>query len=156
MFSIFLTHQFFLCLLKGLSDEIHTVIKHSLSAIDISFPLILPTLMLTESGNIPSNRNAWRFDDLNAVPTEALIRIDQMLDELLIVGTNKNWVVQSKYCELVANIDFTEIRTIMGDEFGWFYEVSDSSKNLVDLPKDLFVKYFFCFFRTNLSIQYSS
>lgn len=70
-----------------------------------------------------SFRNAWKFDDLNAVSKDVL-RIDQILDELLIIGCNRNWVVQSKYCELVTNIDFTEIRMIMGDEFGCYYEVN--------------------------------
>lgn len=65
----------------------------------------------------------WKFDDLNAVSKD-ILRIDHLLDELLICGGNKNWVVQSKYCELVSNIDFTEIRMFMGNECGWYYEVN--------------------------------
>lgn len=120
--------------LQGLSDEIHTVIKHSLSALDSAFPFILSALM-NESTDIqptPSFRDAWKFDDLNAVPTNVL-RIDEMLDELLIVGNNRNWVVQSKYCELVANIDFTEIRKFMGDEFGYYYEVNDLKRTFSEV-----------------------
>lgn len=70
-----------------------------------------------------SSRTAWQFDDLNAVAKD-VVRIDQILDELLIIGGNRNWVVQSKYCEMVANIDFNEIRMIMGDELGCYYEVN--------------------------------
>lgn len=67
--------------------------------------------------------NVRDLNDLTAASKEA-IRIDQILDELLITGSNKNWVVQSTYCGLVTNIDFNEIRMIMGDDFGSYYEVS--------------------------------
>lgn len=70
-----------------------------------------------------SFRHAWKFDNLGAAPKD-ILRTDQILDELLIVGSNKNWVVQSKYCELVTNIDFAEVRMIMGDESGCYYEVN--------------------------------
>ncbi|KAG4067967.1 hypothetical protein HA402_010653 [Bradysia odoriphaga] len=110
-------------LMQGLSDEIHTVIKHSISAIDVVFPSVLRTI--TDRGtsmqHISSTRNGWKIDDLNAVPKDDL-RIDQILTELLIVGSNRNWVVQSKYCELVTNIDFAEMKTVLGDELGRYYE----------------------------------
>lgn len=113
-----------ICLFQGLSDDIHTVIKHSLSAIDLLFSLILPALKNAPMKFDNSNfQNVWKLDDLNAASQDVL-RIDQILDELLITGSNKNWVVQSKYCDLVTNIDFDEIRMIMGDDFGWYYEVN--------------------------------
>ncbi|KAJ6637731.1 Huntingtin [Pseudolycoriella hygida] len=109
-------------LMKGLSDEIHTVVKHSLHAIDILLPLALPALIDKDINHQHSSLlNAWKIDDLNNV-SEDVVRIDQILDELFIIGSNKNWVVQNKYCELISNIDFNEIKTIMGDELAWYYE----------------------------------
>lgn len=91
---------------------------------DLLFSLILPVLRHKQDEcQDPSFRKTWKFNDLNAAPREAL-RIQQILDELLIVGSNRNWVVQSKYCDLVTNIDFDEIRVIMGDDCGWYYEVN--------------------------------
>lgn len=93
---------------------------------EIVLPSILQTNVCqgTSVQYTSSSRNGWKIDDLNIPPNKTL-RIDQILNELLIVGSNRNWVVQTKYCELVLNIDFAEVKTVMGDELGRYYEVRD-------------------------------
>ncbi|CAO1418775.1 unnamed protein product [Diamesa serratosioi] len=75
-------------LIKGLEDDIHTVVKQSLVALE----MCLNHLLLVTN------------------------RVQLLMDKLLMVFHNKYWLVQNKYCDVITKIDFNVLREVMNYE----------------------------------------
>lgn len=84
-------------LMRGLKDEIHTVVKQTLQAVEGLANLLMATL----------TRPA----------------IAEYLDCLLLVFCNKYWLVQCKYCDVVAKLDLKLLKTKIGTECAETYQV---------------------------------
>lgn len=85
-------------LLKGLNDEIHTVVKQTLTAVEDSINLLMSVMGSTD--------------------------VVQLIDTLLLVFCNKYWLVQCKYCDVIVKIDLNLLRDSVGADVAEVYEVS--------------------------------
>lgn len=84
-------------LLKGLGDEIHTVVKQTLMAVEESINLLISVMNQAD--------------------------IQKLVDQLLLVFCNKYWLVQCKYCDVISKIDLKLLREIIGSEKTEVYQV---------------------------------
>lgn len=51
------------------------------------------------------------------------VTIENIIDELMLVFSNKYWVVQCKYCDLISKLDFERLQLIYGVDRAQIYEV---------------------------------
>lgn len=85
-------------IISGLTDEIHTVVKQSLMAIEDLINQLFSVMTSNE--------------------------VTQLIDSLLLVYFNKYWLVQCKYCDVISKIDLKEVRRSIGSDTADAYEVS--------------------------------
>lgn len=81
---------------KGLRDESHTVVKQTLNAIQSPINLLISIMDETE--------------------------IRQLLDRLLLVFSNKYWLVQCTYCDVIKEIDLMLLKEVLGNDGAEIYE----------------------------------
>lgn len=118
--------------LQGLSDEIHTVVKQSL----ISLEKILSTLLDHRSswfyeGNICLQPIVTCTEDLPIafdIPNTISL-LEEILDKLSLVFENKYWVIQNKYCQFVASINYDALDDVFGRDKGQVYKVIKNCLN---------------------------
>lgn len=82
---------------KGFRDESHTAVKQTLTAVEGSIKLLMFFMEQNE--------------------------IIKFLDEILLVFSNKYWLVQCKYCDVIKEIDLKLLREVLGVEYAEIYEV---------------------------------
>lgn len=115
--------------MQGLTDEIHSVVKQSLS----SFEKILSILLdhhadwfypkvnpMQQHNSAQSLELSLDFLDIKC-PLQLLHAI---FDRILLVFDNKYWVVQNKYCRFVAVINYDSLCDIIGRDQSDVYKVS--------------------------------
>lgn len=83
-------------LLKGFNDEIHTVVKQTLTIAESLINLLFAVLKEAE--------------------------IERLLNRLLLVFCNKYWLVQCKYCDVITKIDFELLRCALGVDGAEVYQ----------------------------------
>lgn len=116
--------------MQGLTDEIHSVVKQSLS----SFEKILSILLdhhadwfhpkinpMQQQNTSQSNELSLDFIDIKC----SLQLLHAILDRISLVFDNKYWVVQNKYCRFVAVINYDSLCDIIGCDQSDVYKVSD-------------------------------
>lgn len=72
-------------LLAGLKDEVHSVVKQTLTSWEKCINLILPVV---------SNEQAMKI-----------------MNDILMVSNNKYWLVQMKYCDVIVKIDLNALES---------------------------------------------
>ncbi|XP_031632927.1 huntingtin [Contarinia nasturtii] len=113
-------------LIKGLSDEIHTVVKQSLVSLEKFFSILL------------DHRSSWFYrGDACMQPivtctedfpieychiSTSISLLEEILDKLPLVFENKYWVIQNKYCRFIATINYDAIEEIFGLDKGREYK----------------------------------
>lgn len=133
---------------QSLTDESHSVVKQALISIESLFPLLLvhlPGGAQSGSKRIPPRRpfrvrrlcaqvakemsqeyHSEKTDSQSHVFDE--VTIAQILGQIQLVFANKYWVVQCKYCELIACLNFDEIEWHVGEDERQVVQVSSKYK----------------------------
>lgn len=84
-------------LLRGLGDEIHTVVRQTLMAVEDSINLLISVMNQAD--------------------------IQELVEQLLLVFCNKYWLVQCKYCDVISRMDLKLLREKIGSEKTEVYQV---------------------------------
>ncbi|CRL05136.1 CLUMA_CG018007, isoform A [Clunio marinus] len=101
--------KLFQLMMKGLRDEIHTVVKQTLMAVEKLINLIISEMQENE--------------------------VEELLDQLLLVFCNKYWLVQCKYSDVITKIDFKLLKHSIGAERFEVYQTQIIDQ-LFELLKD--------------------
>lgn len=120
--------EIFFASLQGLFDDIHTVVKQSLVSLERILSCLLDHQLCwfsqlnpySKSEAINKQKLSIEFEDID-FPIQLLEKILQIV---LLVNENKYWLVQNKYCQLIATIDFESLYAIVGPDQGLSYKVN--------------------------------
>lgn len=111
----------------GLTDESHIVVKQALVAVSLVLEQVLR--WSTPAQFICSHK----YDDVETLPKGVLPEssfvcavhiVERVLSKFRAVFDNKYWVVQCKYCELIAGLRFDDIEWQLGGDKRQVMEVS--------------------------------
>lgn len=102
---------------EGFFDEIHTVVKHALTAFEAIVPALLAYKILpaTTCSNVVLDHVATGEGHVNFVRSMSLTFL---LDNLLLVAENRYWVVQCRFGEVIAGLNFRGVRECLGESEG--------------------------------------
>lgn len=114
-------------LINGLNDEIHTVVKLTLVSIEGLVSILLRKTPLNQQ-NVEPNQ-LWTVlnkSELNNIllnkSVPEIVTNKMILDELNSVFDNKYWLVQCKYSEIIASINYHDVELALGEEFREIFE----------------------------------
>jgi hypothetical protein len=121
---------------QAFTDEIHTVVKQSLNAFEQILPLLLlnePLSCLVANEDTKTTFAVDMFDDQHrrnnlfldgdatgSNSSNGSIAVDglKFLHNFFHVSKNKYWLVQCKYADIIASMNFNELTAIFGEQFG--------------------------------------
>lgn len=124
---------------QGLSDNIHSVVKQSLSSLEKIVSILLDHridwfLSFTNSIS-PAYRPPAELSLDCIAFNDAIQLLHRIFDTILLVFDNKYWVVQNKYCRFIATINYGALNQIIGCDSTDAYKVRLIQTNFVEIRK---------------------
>lgn len=123
---------------QGLTDNIHSVVKQSLTSLE----KVLSTLLVSRKDWFASYKSPIGLAPAQPPPppelsldcahfADAHQLLHKIFSTILLVFDNKYWVVQNKYCRFIATIDYRALGEVIGLDAAEAYEVSEPSNFFV-------------------------
>lgn len=116
-------------LLSGLTDEVHTVVKQSLSSLEKVLTVLLDHKQNWYLQHDTENRSQDHIKEVASMDFNYIRRVnllETIFEKVMSVFENKYWVVQNRYCTFVTSMNFDGAVVIMGREKSDEYKVNYS------------------------------